>query len=162
MIYKGSCNIVPLALKNNNWHHITNRIYTLIQYHDILVGKTTLLYKLTTGEVIQTTPTLGFNVETITYKDNEFTIWDMGGQENIRRLWRHYFLRIRGMFYLKKKAIHILYYFPLRYGIRIVWKLFFSLLLITRVSIPGLILKADNTIGYVFQTSITTPSCHQS
>jgi len=116
MIYKCSWKIAPLALKNDNWHHITNRIWTqIIQYHDILVGKTTLLYKLTTGEVVQTTTTLGFNVETITYKDNEFTIWDMGGQENIRRLWRHYFLRIRGMFYFKKKAIYILYYFPLRY-----------------------------------------------
>lgn len=67
-------------------------------------GKTTLLYKLTTGEVVQTTPTLGFNVETIAYKDNEFTIWDMGGQENIRRLWRHYFLRIRGILFVVDSA----------------------------------------------------------
>lgn len=57
------------------------------------------MYRLVTGEVTEATPTLGFNVETITYKDNEFTIWDMGGQENIRRLWRHYFLRIRGRTY---------------------------------------------------------------
>lgn len=63
-------------------------------------GKTTLLYKLSTGELMNTTPTLGFNVETITYKDHEFTIWDMGGQENIRRLWRHYFLRIRGILFV--------------------------------------------------------------
>ncbi|XP_052096056.1 uncharacterized protein LOC127731163 isoform X2 [Mytilus californianus] len=67
-------------------------------------GKTTLMYRLVTGEVIEATPTLGFNVETITYKDNEFTIWDMGGQENIRRLWRHYFLRIRGILFVIDSA----------------------------------------------------------
>jgi len=54
-------------------------------------GKTTLLYKLKMGEIVTTIPTIGFNVETIKYQKCEATIWDVGGQDKIRPLWRHYF-----------------------------------------------------------------------
>ncbi len=54
-------------------------------------GKTTILYKLKLGEVVTTIPTIGFNVETVQYKKIEFTVWDVGGQDKIRPLWRHYF-----------------------------------------------------------------------
>lgn len=53
-------------------------------------GKTTVLYKLNLGEVVHTIPTVGFNVETITYKNIEMTCWDIGGQKKIRSLWYHY------------------------------------------------------------------------
>ena len=33
----------------------------------------------------------GFNVETVDYKNVSFTVWDVGGQDKIRPLWRHYF-----------------------------------------------------------------------
>ena len=33
----------------------------------------------------------GFNVETVEYKNINFTVWDVGGQDKIRPLWRHYF-----------------------------------------------------------------------
>jgi ADP-ribosylation factor protein 1 len=32
---------------------------------------------------------LGFNVETVEYKNISFTVWDVGGQDKIRPLWRH-------------------------------------------------------------------------
>lgn len=54
-------------------------------------GKTTLLYKLKLGEVCTTLPTVGFNVETISYKNINCTCWDIGGQDKIRPLWRFYF-----------------------------------------------------------------------
>merc|ERR1719181_335908 len=54
-------------------------------------GKTTILYKLKLGEVITTTPTIGFNVETVEYKNICFTVWDIGGQDKIRKLWRYYY-----------------------------------------------------------------------
>jgi small GTP-binding protein len=54
-------------------------------------GKTTILYKLKLGEVVTTIPTIGFNVETVEYKNINFTVWDVGGQHKIRPLWRHYF-----------------------------------------------------------------------
>ncbi|CAN0099030.1 unnamed protein product [Discosporangium mesarthrocarpum] len=54
-------------------------------------GKTSLLYKLHLGENIHTIPTVGFNVEQVSYKKMEMTIWDIGGQDKIRPLWRHYY-----------------------------------------------------------------------
>merc|ERR1711933_432053 len=54
-------------------------------------GKITILYKLKLGDVITTIPTIGFNVETVEYKNIEFTVWDIGGQHLIRPLWRHYY-----------------------------------------------------------------------
>eukprot|EP01084_Bolivina_argentea_P018653 34697_1 len=54
-------------------------------------GKTTILYKLKLNEIINTIPTIGFNVETVEYKNIEFTVWDIGGQHKIRPLWRHYY-----------------------------------------------------------------------
>eukprot|EP01090_Pellita_catalonica_P020639 TRINITY_DN7472_c0_g1_i2.p1 TRINITY_DN7472_c0_g1~~TRINITY_DN7472_c0_g1_i2.p1 ORF type:complete len:397 (-),score=89.48 TRINITY_DN7472_c0_g1_i2:28-1218(-) len=53
-------------------------------------GKTTILYKLKLGEVVTTIPTIGFNCESVEYKGVDFTFWDIGGQEKIRPLWRHY------------------------------------------------------------------------
>ncbi|ELU45513.1 ADP-ribosylation facter [Rhizoctonia solani AG-1 IA] len=46
-------------------------------------GKTTILYKLKLGEIVTTIPTIGFNVETVEYKNISFTVWDVGGQDKI-------------------------------------------------------------------------------
>eukprot|EP00490_Sorites_sp_Unknown_P019827 CAMPEP_0114683082 /NCGR_PEP_ID=MMETSP0191-20121206/57445_1 /TAXON_ID=126664 /ORGANISM="Sorites sp." /LENGTH=197 /DNA_ID=CAMNT_0001963855 /DNA_START=33 /DNA_END=626 /DNA_ORIENTATION=+ len=54
-------------------------------------GKTTILYKLQLGEVVHTIPTIGFNVESVEYKNIKMTMWDVGGQLRIRPLWRHYY-----------------------------------------------------------------------
>ncbi len=54
-------------------------------------GKTTVLYKLKLNENIHSVPTIGFNVETVSYKNVSFMIWDIGGQKKIRDLWKHYF-----------------------------------------------------------------------
>ena len=54
-------------------------------------GKTTILYKLKLDENVTTIPTIGFNVETVQYKKVNFTVWDVGGQDKIRPLWRHYY-----------------------------------------------------------------------
>ena len=59
-------------------------------------GKTTILYKLKLGEVAATIPTIGFNVETVSYKNINFTVWDVGGQEVIRPLWHHYYPGTKG------------------------------------------------------------------
>jgi len=54
-------------------------------------GKTTIVYKLKLGEQINTIPTIGFNVEQVSFKNVNFQMWDVGGQDKIRRLWRYYF-----------------------------------------------------------------------
>ncbi|ODV93085.1 hypothetical protein PACTADRAFT_5372 [Pachysolen tannophilus NRRL Y-2460] len=63
-------------------------------------GKTTILYKLKLGEIITTIPTIGFNVETVEYKNISFTVWDVGGQGIIRPLWRHYFQNTQGIIFV--------------------------------------------------------------
>lgn len=89
-------------------------------------GKTTILYKLKLGEIVTTIPTIGkiylqncwnlilmslkiyyllilvgFNVETVEYKNISFTVWDVGGQDKIRPLWRHYFQNTQVYTFLK-------------------------------------------------------------
>ncbi|KAF2024618.1 ARF/SAR superfamily [Setomelanomma holmii] len=59
-------------------------------------GKTTILYKLKLDQDVTTIPTVGFNVETVTYKNTKFNVWDVGGQDKIRPLWRHYFSGMLG------------------------------------------------------------------
>ena len=63
-------------------------------------GKTTILYKLKLGENVTTIPTIGFNVETVDYKNVSFTVWDVGGQDKIRPLWRHYFQNTQGVIFV--------------------------------------------------------------
>lgn len=54
-------------------------------------GKTTILVKLKLNEVRETVPTIGFNVETVEYRNVTFHLWDVGGQERLRGLWKHYY-----------------------------------------------------------------------
>ena len=64
-------------------------------------GKTTALYKLKLNEVVSTIPTIGFNVETVhPVRHVSFTVWDVGGQDKIRPLWRHYFQGCEGLVFI--------------------------------------------------------------
>lgn len=63
-------------------------------------GKTTILYNLKLGDVINTVPTIGFNVETIEYKNLSFNVFDVGGQDKIRQLWRHYYQNTQGVIFV--------------------------------------------------------------
>eukprot|EP01065_Artemidia_motanka_P016751 TRINITY_DN2035_c1_g1_i1.p1 TRINITY_DN2035_c1_g1~~TRINITY_DN2035_c1_g1_i1.p1 ORF type:complete len:181 (+),score=27.34 TRINITY_DN2035_c1_g1_i1:61-603(+) len=63
-------------------------------------GKTTILHKMKIGRPVATTPTLGFNVETVQYNKVSFTVWDVGGQDRIRPLWRHYFQDTKGLIFV--------------------------------------------------------------
>ena len=66
-------------------------------------GKTTILYKLqneASEEAISTIPTIGFNVEAIEYGNLTLTVWDIGGQDKIRPLWRHYYSDTQGVIFV--------------------------------------------------------------
>ncbi|ELP91079.1 ADP-ribosylation factor, putative [Entamoeba invadens IP1] len=63
-------------------------------------GKTSILYKLKLGEIVTTIPTIGFNVETVDYKNISFTVWDVGGQDKIRPLWRHYYQNTQAIIFV--------------------------------------------------------------
>lgn len=63
-------------------------------------GKTTILYRLKMGHPVTTTPTVGFNVETVSYKKIKMNVWDVGGQDKIRPLWRHYYTGTQGLIFV--------------------------------------------------------------
>ncbi|GIL47047.1 hypothetical protein Vafri_3881 [Volvox africanus] len=60
-------------------------------------GRTSWLYFKVLGTVVTTIPTIGFNVETVKHSDCSMTIWDVGGCDKIRPLWRHYFQETHGL-----------------------------------------------------------------
>jgi ADP-ribosylation factor protein 6 len=49
---------------------------------------------------VTTIPTVGFNVESVTYKNVKFNVWDVGGQDKIRPLWRHYYSGTQGLIFV--------------------------------------------------------------
>lgn len=96
-----------------------------------------ILYKLKLGQSVTTIPTVGFNVETVTYKNIKFNVWvrgcfaicdcdvykselfcdfkrksklkveviskylqDVGGQDKIRPLWRHYYTGTQALIFV--------------------------------------------------------------
>nr|ASM47583.1 ADP ribosylation factor 4A [Leptochiton asellus] len=77
----------------NTWTRLFGKTEARILMHGLdAAGKTTVLYRLKLGEVVTTIPTIGFNVETVSYKNIiNFTAWDVGGRDKIRPLWRHYY-----------------------------------------------------------------------
>ncbi|KAK7206038.1 ADP-ribosylation factor family-domain-containing protein [Myxozyma melibiosi] len=63
-------------------------------------GKTTILSRLKLGEAVSTVPTVGFNVESVAFRNVKFNVWDVGGQDKIRPLWRHYFTGTQALIYV--------------------------------------------------------------
>ncbi|KAH3758353.1 ADPribosylation factor subfamily protein [Pelomyxa schiedti] len=54
-------------------------------------GKTSIMQKIGLGTVSTTIPTTGFNVETIQWNAINIVVWDVGGADKIRPLWRIYY-----------------------------------------------------------------------
>lgn len=74
-------------------------------------GKTSLLYRLKLREFVETIPTKGFNMERIKVqmgnsKSNTttFQVWDVGGQEKLRPLWKSYTRRTDGLVFVVDAA----------------------------------------------------------
>ena len=54
-------------------------------------GKTSIINRLKAQKEIDTTPTIGFNIETFSKKNFKFEVIDMSGQAQYRTLWEaHY------------------------------------------------------------------------
>lgn len=93
----------------NTFGNVWKRIFGNKEMRVLMVGldaagKTTVLYKLKLGEVVTTIPTIGFNVETVEYKNVNFTVWDVGGQDKIRPLWRHYYQNSQAIIFVVDSA----------------------------------------------------------
>ncbi|KAK6754666.1 hypothetical protein RB195_013571 [Necator americanus] len=63
-------------------------------------GKSTVLCKLKSGDVEAVTRTTGFNVETVDYRDVSFTIWDIGGNQKVRHIWKHYYVNVKATIFV--------------------------------------------------------------
>ena len=77
-------------LQMGNFGSVFKRLFSKKEMRILMVGldaagKTTILYKLKLGEIVTTIPTIGFNVETVEYKNISFTVWDVGGQDKVNR-----------------------------------------------------------------------------
>ena len=55
-------------------------------------------------QVVTTVPTIGFNVETVQYKNLRFQVWDLGGQTSIRPYWRCYYQNTNAIIYVVDSA----------------------------------------------------------
>jgi small GTP-binding protein len=63
-------------------------------------GKTTILYRLSLGQLVKTTPTIGSNMEELQYENVKFQAWDLGGQESTRSVWDIYYMNTDGVIYV--------------------------------------------------------------
>ena len=63
-------------------------------------GKTTILYRLSLGQLVKTTPTIGSNVEELSYNNVKFQAWDLGGQESTRSVWDVYYMNTDAIVYV--------------------------------------------------------------
>ncbi|KAI9010075.1 ADP-ribosylation factor 2 [Hyaloraphidium curvatum] len=60
-------------------------------------GKSTILYRLSMGATVATTPTLGANVEELSYRNLKIIMWDLGGQASLRASWSAYYSGARSV-----------------------------------------------------------------
>ncbi|KAM9112509.1 ADP-ribosylation factor-like protein 4D [Pangshura tecta] len=72
-------------------------------------GKTSLLYRLKFKEFVKSAPTKGFNMEKIRVplggsRAIAFQVWDVGGQEKLRPLWKSYTRRTDGLVFVVDSA----------------------------------------------------------
>ena len=63
-------------------------------------GKTTILHQLGKKGEVKTLPTIGFNVESLDYKNLNFIVFDLGGADKMRLLFRHYYQNTKGLIFV--------------------------------------------------------------
>lgn len=96
---------IPVTFTKDNRVHIGRKMEMRVVVLGLdQAGKTTILFKLKENEVINTIPTIGFNVETVEHRNLNFTIWDVGGHPKLRPLWRHYYLNTQALVFVVDSA----------------------------------------------------------
>jgi len=63
-------------------------------------GKTSIVNWIKEGQVLETTPTIAFNITQIKLKDFTIQIWDAPGQTNLRKIWNNGFNRAKVLVYV--------------------------------------------------------------
>ncbi|KXJ17535.1 E3 ubiquitin-protein ligase TRIM23 [Exaiptasia diaphana] len=92
---------IPVAFTKDNRVHIGPKMeMRAVALGLDGAGKTSILFKLKQDEFVSPITTIGFNVETIEHKSLKFTIWDVGGLQKLRPLWRHYYLNTQAIIFV--------------------------------------------------------------
>jgi len=78
-----------------NVSNLTDHVPKMGAFHCAMIGldssgKTTVLYRLKYNQYMNTAPTIGFNCEKFRINGTAYTVWDVGGQDKLRPLWRSY------------------------------------------------------------------------
>jgi len=78
-----------------NVSNLTDHVPKMGAFHCAMIGldssgKTTVLYRLKYNQYMNTAPTIGFNCEKFRINGTSYTVWDVGGQDKLRPLWRSY------------------------------------------------------------------------
>lgn len=98
---------IPITFTKDNRVHIGPKIEMRVVTLGLDgAGKTSVLFKLKQNEFMTMLPTIGFNVETVEYKNLKFTIWDVGGQHKLRPLWKHYYLNTQAVVFVIDSSNH--------------------------------------------------------
>ena len=92
---------IPITFTRDNRVHIGPKIEMRVVTLGLDgAGKTAILFKLKQNEFVPTIPTIGFNVETLEFKNVKVTLWDVGGQDKLRPLWKHYYLNTQAVIFV--------------------------------------------------------------
>lgn len=67
-------------------------------------GKTTIVKRLNGEDITTISPTLGFNIKTMSFKGYKLNIWDIGGQKTLRPYWRNYYEKTDGLIWVVDSA----------------------------------------------------------
>ncbi|KAJ9525266.1 hypothetical protein QJQ45_020791 [Haematococcus lacustris] len=67
-------------------------------------GKTTIVKRLNGEDITTISPTLGFNIKSMSYRGFKLNIWDVGGQKTLRPYWRNYFEKTDGLIWVVDSA----------------------------------------------------------
>lgn len=96
---------IPITFTKDNRVHIGPKMEMRVVTLGLDgAGKTSVLFKLKQNEFMAPGGTIGFNVETLEYKNLKFTIWDVGGQPKLRPLWKHYYLNTQAVVFVIDSA----------------------------------------------------------
>ncbi|KAF7391624.1 hypothetical protein HZH68_011167 [Vespula germanica] len=93
---------IPIIFSRDNRVHIG----TKIDMRAVILGldgagKTSILSAMR-GITLSGPPisTIGFNVESLEYENLVFTLWDVGGQNKFRPLWKHYYHKTQAVIFV--------------------------------------------------------------
>ncbi|XP_046742803.1 E3 ubiquitin-protein ligase TRIM23-like [Diprion similis] len=84
---------IPIIFSRDNRVHIGTKIEMRVVILGLDgAGKTSILFAMRDMALCSPPiPTIGFNVESLEYKNLVFALWDVGGQHKLRPLWKHYY-----------------------------------------------------------------------